>query len=295
MVALLGRNGAGKSTLLNMFPAYLKPATGTVRVFGLEPFAGEEQILPRMGFLNEEDRYPGSLRAIDLLDAYRESFPTWDQDLVDSLIAQFQLDVRGKRLKQLSKGQRRQVGLLCAVGHRPELLVLDEPAGGLDPVVRRDFLAVVIDLLADSGSTVLLSSHQFADVERLADRVCIMHHGQLLADTSLTDLSDNACQVDLPEKAIAALGDLPIVQQEKRLKLGKNIDGDNNNVRVTLRASPDAVHQQLSQHGIASNPIAIDLEDLFIAWTRNDDAFCELDRESQPAMTTDRPFWASVD
>src|SRR5208283_501625 len=100
----------------------------------------------------------------------------WDAPMAADLLARFGLEP-ARRLGALSKGQKRQVGLLCAVCHKPRLLVLDEPAGGLDPVARREFLEVVINLLADAGSTVIFSSHILSDLERVAQRLVVLHEG----------------------------------------------------------------------------------------------------------------------
>jgi ABC-2 type transport system ATP-binding protein len=97
---------------------------------------------------------------------------------------------RGDKIKNLSKGQARQVALLCAVSHRPDLLLLDEPAGGLDPAARREFLETSIQYLSEEGSTILFSSHYMTDVERLADRIVMLHDGKILIDEALDHLQE---------------------------------------------------------------------------------------------------------
>ena len=145
------------------------------------------------------------------IDLHRELFPTWDEDLAQSLCERFEIPL-GRKVKTLSKGQARRVALLCAVAHRPELLLLDEPAGGLDPAARREFLETSIQLLNESGSTILFSSHYMTDVERLANRVVMIHDGGVLMDSALDDLQENYSLVLVPHGAAAS--------REKLLDLG---------------------------------------------------------------------------
>ena len=257
---LIGRNGAGKTTLLRMIPCLLHPSRGDVRVFGKDPWDHQEEIKKRMGYLSEEDQWPPTLRARDLLDAYASVLPRWDKKMAGDLIERFGLDP-SKRFAVLSKGERRQVGLLCAVCHHPELLVLDEPAGGLDPVVRRRFLQVVIELLAEAGSTVLFSSHQFADVERLAQRVGILHEGRLIADTTLTDLQERSC------RALIAGGD-EVADRLREQPECLRVTRHNEAWLVTLRCTPDEAPALVRQRtgGEVREIQTVDLEELFIDW-----------------------------
>ena len=131
-----------------------------------------------------------------MTDLCASLYPKWDARMAGDLLARFGLEP-GRKLGALSKGQKRQVGLLCAVCHKPRLLVLDEPAGGLDPVARREFLEVVINLLADAGSTVIFSSHILSDLERVAQRLVVLHEGLILLDRPVDDLKENVCRVEV--------------------------------------------------------------------------------------------------
>lgn len=195
VIGLLGRNGAGKSTLLRLIPPLIHAHAGEVRVFGLDPWTHQEEVKRRLGYLGDDDMAPPMLRGQDLLDLCAALQPRWDATLVRRFVDRFALDLR-KPMTALSKGQRRQLGLLAAIGHRPELLILDEPAGNLDPVVRRELLGAVIELLADTGSTVLLATHLLRDIERLADRVVILHQGRVLVDETLSALRERTCTVE---------------------------------------------------------------------------------------------------
>jgi ABC-2 type transport system ATP-binding protein len=136
----------------------------------------------------------------EVIDLHRGLFPKWDDRMEKRLRERFALS-RTAKIKHLSKGQARQVAVLCAVSHRPELLLLDEPAGGLDPAARREFLETSIQYLNEEGSTILFSSHYMSDVERLADRIVMLHEGKILIDEALDSLQENYSLALVPHEA----------------------------------------------------------------------------------------------
>ena len=190
VVGLVGKNGAGKTTLLRIALGLLEAQQGTVRLFGLDPRSEPIEVKSRVGFVSEDQILPPFLKVEQVLDLHRNLFPTWDETAARSLIERFAIPRRSK-IKSLSKGQARQVALVCAVAHEPELLLLDEPAAGLDPAARREFLETSIQLLNQSGTTILFSSHYMTDVERLADRIVMLHDGRVLIDSQLDDLREH--------------------------------------------------------------------------------------------------------
>ena len=184
---LVGANGAGKTTLLKHLLGLLRAATGSVRVFGLDPVRDPVGVLRRVGYLSEERELPEWMR-VDELMRYTQAFhPTWDAAYARELLETFALDP-SKKVKELSKGMRAQAGLLVAVAHRPELLILDEPSSGLDAVVRRDILDAIVRTVADDGRTVIFSSHLLDEVERMSDHVTLMHHGRVTLSGPLDDV-----------------------------------------------------------------------------------------------------------
>jgi len=184
---LVGANGAGKTTLIKHLLGVLRAATGSVRVFGLDPVRDPVGVLGRVGYLSEERELPEWMR-IDELMAYTQAFhPTWDASYARELIETFGLDP-AKKIKELSKGMRAQAGLVAAVAHRPELLILDEPSSGLDAMVRRDILDAVVRTVADDGRTVIFSSHLLDEVERMSDHVTLMHQGRVTLSGALDDV-----------------------------------------------------------------------------------------------------------
>jgi ABC-2 type transport system ATP-binding protein len=207
VVGLLGRNGAGKTTLIRIAMGMIEPQGGSARVFDLEPRKRPLEVKRRLGYVSEEQILPQFLSVGEVLDLHESLFPTWDAAMAGRLCDNFELR-RGARIRNLSKGQARQVALLCAVAHAPELLLLDEPAGGLDPVARREFLETSINVLNETGTAILFSSHYMTDVERLAERVVLLHTGRVLVDSHLDELREAHCVALVPHGSGASLADL---------------------------------------------------------------------------------------
>lgn len=186
---LIGANGAGKTTLIKHILGMLRAEAGVVRVFGLDPVANPVGVLGKLGYLSEDRDLPNWMRVRELMRYTQAFFPAWDPAYAEQLRDAFNLDPNAK-VKALSRGQRARAGLLLALAHRPELLVLDEPSSGLDPVVRRDILSAIIRTIADEGRTVLFSSHLLEEVERVADRVAIIHDGQIVLAGTMDEIKD---------------------------------------------------------------------------------------------------------
>lgn len=186
---LIGGNGAGKTTLIKHVLGMLKPQAGSVQVFGLNPVDNPVGTLGRIGYLSEERDLPNWMRIGELMRYTQAFFPNWNETYAEELRVAFDLDPKAK-VQNLSRGQRARAGLLVALAHRPDLLVLDEPSSGLDPVVRRDILGAIIRTIADEGRTVLFSSHLLDEVERVADRVAIIHQGRIVLTAPMDEIKD---------------------------------------------------------------------------------------------------------
>jgi ABC-2 type transport system ATP-binding protein len=184
VMGLVGENGAGKTTIIKHVLGLLKAQQGTVSVFGLDPVSNPESVLSKIGYLSEEGDLPTWMKVHELMRYSAAFYPTWDEEYAQSLLGEFKLDPSAK-LSKMSKGQRSRAGLLVAMAYRPQLLVLDEPSSGLDPIVRKDILGAIIRTIADDGRTVLFSSHLLGEVERVADQISIVKDGKILISDSL--------------------------------------------------------------------------------------------------------------
>lgn len=191
VLGLVGENGAGKTTLIKHLLGLLRAKEGKVRVFGKDPVVDPEYVLARLGYLSEHrEDIPGWMRIKELFRYTRTFYPKWDKKYAQELCETFYLNPN-QRIKTLSKGQKAQVGLINALAHRPELLLLDEPSSGLDPVVRHDILATVIRSVVTEGRSVFLSSHLLDEIELVASQLVIMHKGSVFVDSSLDELKSS--------------------------------------------------------------------------------------------------------
>ena len=187
---LVGANGAGKTTLIKHILGLLRAESGSVRVFGLDPVADPVAVLSRLGYLSEENDLPAWMRIDELIAYSRAFYRGWDDAYAEELRRTFALDPAAK-VRTLSKGQKARIGLLIALAYRPELLVLDEPSSGLDPIVRRDIVGAILRTIADEGRTVLFSSHLLEEVEQVADHVTMISQGRIVLDAPLSEIKES--------------------------------------------------------------------------------------------------------
>jgi len=197
---LLGENGAGKTTLIRHLLGAYTAKTGSVRVFGMNPVENPVHILARIGYLSEDRDLPLWMKVRELM-AYTQAFyPDWDPAYAEDLRKGFGLPLEAK-IKGLSRGEKAKAGLLMALAHRPELLLLDEPSSGLDAVARTDILGEVVRSVAEEGRTVIFSSHLLDEVERVSDHVAMIDDGVVALDMSMDALKESHHQfiVRFPE------------------------------------------------------------------------------------------------
>jgi ABC-2 type transport system ATP-binding protein len=265
VLGLLGRNGAGKTTLIRIAMGMLFPHTGAVRVFGLSPTDEPVAVKKRIGYVAEDQVLPASSSLAELISLHRYLFETWDPALERQLLDRFTLDSKAK-IRQLSKGQARQAALVCAVCHRPDLLLLDEPAGGLDPAARREFLETSIQLLNREGTAILFSSHHMSDVERLGGRVVLLDNGKVRLDRQLDQIHEDHCVAMIPRAAVpssAAIENLPGC-----LRVRPVFD----DWHAVFQGAPDSVRRQLhatlNMEGVRC--VSVPLEELFVELVGND-------------------------
>jgi len=179
VLGLVGANGAGKTTLIKHILGLLRAQQGQVRIFGLDPVAHPVEVLGRLGYLSEDRDLPPWMNVAELLRYNQAFYPRWDASYAETLRQQFQLSSKSL-VRTLSKGELAKAGLLVALAHRPELLVLDEPSSGLDPIVRRQMLEAVVRSVASEGRTVLFSSHLLDEIARVSDQVVMLAQGRVV-------------------------------------------------------------------------------------------------------------------
>jgi ABC-2 type transport system ATP-binding protein len=181
---LAGANGAGKSTLLRTLMNLERPDQGRAEVLGLEPLKAGPQVRAQIGYVPEGLGTGYAWMQVGRLIEHQAAyFPSWDADYAARLARVLEIEPK-RRFGRLSKGQARRVQLLLAMAHRPRLLLLDEPTDGLDPVIREEVLGLLAEHLADTGCTLLISTHLVHEVDRLADHVGVLRNGQLVAQAS---------------------------------------------------------------------------------------------------------------
>ncbi|UCH83260.1 MAG: ABC transporter ATP-binding protein [Candidatus Latescibacterota bacterium] len=259
VVGLLGKNGAGKTTLMRIAMGMIEPQKGIVSLFGLGPRDEPIQVKRRVGYVSEDQILPEFLRVREVIQLHRGLFPTWDEALEHDLCKRFSLPLNAK-IRSLSKGQARQVALLCAVSHRPELLLLDEPAGGLDPAARREFLETSIQMLNETGTTILFSSHYMSDVERLAGRVVMIHEGGVLIDSDIDLLREGHSLVLVPHAPKVTRDALLSI--EGCIGVRDRSDAMHAVFRCQPRDALDRVARQFGSTGARHRDVA--LEEMFI-------------------------------
>lgn len=183
----LGANGSGKTTTIRLLPGLLRARAGTISVLGQPMPAQAPEILARVGYVPEAPHLDGSLTVQELLQFQAAFYPRWDWPMAESLLLQFDLDRRGLFGNQ-SKGQKAKTMMLLALTQRPELLILDEPTDGLDPVARRDILSALLEFVAQGQATVFISTHLVHELERICDWIGVMDQGHLLVQEPLLQL-----------------------------------------------------------------------------------------------------------
>lgn len=184
---LLGRNGVGKTTLFQLIQGMVPADGGTVRVGGRDPFQEPEKVKASLGWLPEQDTLYNAWRVGAFLDYAGAFYPTWDRSEAQRLLAKFGLDPKAK-ISTLNRGARRKLSLILAMAHRAELLLLDEPLSGLDPIFREEILLHLIEAIQERGGTFLIASHFAEELEAVATHALLLKGGRVAAGGSVDDL-----------------------------------------------------------------------------------------------------------
>jgi len=254
----VGPNGAGKSTTIRCLLDLIRPTSGRLEVLGLDPQAEGVALRARIGYVPGELRLPDRLTTRELVASIGRLRGGLDERRRDEVVERLGIDL-GRRMRDLSSGNRRKVALLLAFAVRSDLLILDEPTSGLDPLMQHEFLGLLREA-RDAGTTVFLSSHVLSEVQRAADRVAVLRAGRVVAQGTVDELRGRARQrvevwfdEAVPATELAAVPGLvdPAVEGSR--------------FAATLAGSPDPLLALLARHRVASVVIEEpDLEDAFL-------------------------------
>ena len=255
----LGPNGAGKTTTIRTLLGLLRPTSGSAEILGFDVWRDGVAARARTGFLPGEFAFDEQVTGEELLDLFADLRGIDDRAFARSLAERFEADLR-RPLGELSRGNRQKIGLVQALVHRPPVVVMDEPTAGLDPLMQEEFARLVGELRAD-GTTVFLSSHNLAEVERMCDRVGILREGRLAAVESVDDITGRALRhVRLRFAGAAPAGEF------RRLPRVSGLMVDGHELRFLLAGEPTAVVRAAGRHRLLDIEIARpSLEEAFVA------------------------------
>ena len=251
---LVGPNGAGKSTIIRHLTGIYRQDSGEILVEGVPVFETPE-VKSRIAYIPDDIFYFSNASIREMADFYRSVYPHFDEERFKKLGDVFKLDQK-RQMRRLSKGMQKQAAFWVAVSLRPEILILDEPVDGLDPVMRRQIWSIIMADVAENGTTVLVSSHNLRELEDVCDHVGIMNNGRIMIERSLADLQENIVKIQLalPDGGMLPEG-LDILHKSSTGRLQSLI----------MHGSADELEERLA----AAQPLFIDvvpltLEEIFI-------------------------------
>lgn len=262
----LGPNGAGKSTTMRLLLDLIRPTSGSAQMLGLDTVNDSLEIRRRVGFLPGDFALYPKLTGRAMLNYLAELRGGVDPHVRDSLVERFGADI-DRPIRNLSTGNRQKIGLVQAFMHEPELLILDEPIAGLDPLVQQSFHALLGEVSAE-GRTVFLSSHTLSEVERVTHRLAILRQGRLVVVDSLENLRKVAVQ-----RLEIEFGEPIDVAEFRALPGVTEVHAEGSTVTVGFEGSADAVVKAAAKHEVrAIRPREEDLEDIFLQYYKSNGA-----------------------
>ena len=253
----LGRNGTGKTTTIKTLLGLQRPQAGKCTIGGLDSIDQSLEVRRRIGFMAEDQQMYGWMKVGRIIKWVAGFYPDWDRQFADELVEILRLS-KNTKVKALSKGQNSSLALLLALGHRPDIVILDDPTLGLDPIARKDFLRHVIDLLQSNGVTVFFSSHLLYEIEPVADHVAILDNGVIIKTGKTEQLRESVRKFILTPTPDADLTRLPGILDV--LRAGSNIS-------MTIEDCNDKTRGLIE--GISTNGLteeALNLDEIFEAY-----------------------------
>lgn len=249
----IGPNGAGKSTTIRTLLGLIKPSGGNARIFGRDIISQKESILSEVGYLPSEAVFYPSMRVKDVIKFSADLRKTDCKREAAKLCERLDLDT-SKKVDELSFGNRKKVAIVCALQHNPRLLILDEPTGGLDPLMQREFFAILRER-NEQGTSIFLSSHVLSEIQRNCNRAAIIREGKIIACNSVEALSDTSA------KKVIIHGDIDI----SSLSCVRSIQQNKDSVSFLYSGNLNLLMKVLSQNDIKDISISEpDLEEIFL-------------------------------
>ena len=217
ILGIVGENGAGKTTLIKHLLGLYKAEQGSVSVFDQCPVKKPAEVLGKIGYLSEQPDLPGWMTVTQYLNYMSAFYPSWEKNYADKLIQNASVDL-DKKIKNLSKGQQARVGLCAAQAHKPDLLLLDEPSSGLDPLVRKEILSAAVRTVVDEGRSVVLSSHFLDEVERICDHLVMLSRGRVVLNAPMSEVLEHHQMITISSEQLKRVGESKIEQLPGYLK-----------------------------------------------------------------------------
>ena len=260
VIGVLGKNGAGKTTLLEIALGFSPASSGSVALWGHESLTLPAPVKGRIGYVPQQDELIPLLTGIQQITLNAALHKSWDHELITRLAQEWEVPL-DRRISVLSGGERQKISLLLALGHRPELLVLDEPLASLDPIARRRFLGQLLEITADQTRAVIFSSHIISDLERVANEVWILREGRMAWQGELDALKESVVRLH-----VRARDNLP-ARLGIANTLHEKVDGNTASISVS-GWSPDSAAPLASRLGVEIEVEPLDLEDIFLEMNR---------------------------
>jgi ABC-2 type transport system ATP-binding protein len=260
VIGVLGKNGAGKTTLLEIALGFSPASSGSVQLWGHESVSVPSPFKSRIGYVPQQDELVSVLTGAQQIALTASLHRNWDHELIARLAKEWEVPLE-RRISVLSGGERQKISMLQALGHRPDLLVLDEPLASLDPIARRSFLRQLLEITADQTHAVIFSSHIVSDLERVASEVWILREGRMAWQGELDELKDSVVRLHLRARE-------PLPQ---RIGMAHTLHEQVNGLTATISVSrwrPEEANSLATLFHAEIEVEPLDLEDIFLEMHR---------------------------
>jgi|APSaa5957512535_1039671.scaffolds.fasta_scaffold74856_2 ABC-2 type transport system ATP-binding protein len=261
IIGLLGKNGSGKTTLLNCLVGFLKTQAGISQIYGENSWELSADVRQRIAFVPQENDLFEWMTTSQITKYVSEFYSTWNQELVDSLLLEWEIPSKGV-VREFSTGEAQKLAIVLAMGHEPDLLIMDEPVAALDSSAKRKFIRQLVELNAEEGNTVLFSTHITGDIERAAADVAIIRNGKTYFEGAIDELKEKVMRLH-----VAAAMDLMPIHQLQGIA---NAEVNGQEAVITVENYSESIKQQIETDFQAKvTTQALGLEDIFVELAAN--------------------------